>query len=57
MIPSLENLKELEILIRFDCSRPSMSEITLNIFIDEHKNSREFKNLRESSLACTWESP
>ena len=42
MIPSLENLKELEILIRFDCSCPNMSEITLNIIIDEH--SREFEN-------------
>ena len=45
MIPSLENLKELEILIRFDCSCPNMSEITLNIIIDEHKNSREFGDL------------
>ena len=35
MIPSLENLKELEILIRFDCSCPNMSEITLNIIIDD----------------------
>ena len=33
MIPSLENLKELEILIRFDCSLTNMSEITLNIFM------------------------
>ena len=33
MIPSLENLKELEILIRFDCSLTNMSDITLNIFM------------------------
>ena len=52
MIPSLENLKELEILIRFDCSCPNMSEITLNNIIDEH--SREFENSLKTDMFNGW---
>lgn len=54
MIPSLENLKELEILIRFDCSCPNMSEITLNIIIDDWLDTED-QNFKITNTQNSWE--